>query len=157
MWTLTYSLSLKIWWKLFLCWVVEKLRQNDKPSTFARLFIRSRASTEWQPNWDRGMRVTFEYPPYSNPPRTCYNQAHSGCYSSTFLYICVLVILWTSSFELIRVRCVLIRSYSSLIKSHSCSVRTTSHWVLVKFNMHEWCSMQCEWPEYSMKAVRHTQ
>ncbi len=144
---------------------MEKLWLTDKPSTFACLFIRSRgfvlprylcASTEWQLSWDRGVHVMFKYPPYSKPPRMWYNRAHLGCDSSTFLYICVLVVLWTSWFELICVRCVLIRSYSSLIMSHSCSLHTISHWVLVKFNMHEWRNMQCEWPEYSMKALRHT-
>ncbi len=144
---------------------MEKLWLTDKPSMFACLFIRlwgfvlasdMCTCTEWQPSWGRGVRVTFEYPPYSNLPRTCYNRTHSGCDSSWFLYICVVVVLWTSSFELIHIRCVLIRSYSSLIESHSCSVCTTSHCVLAKFNMNEWCSMQYELSEYGTKAVRHT-
>ncbi len=120
--------------------------------TIARLRI-----TTWHAYliWDWGMHVMFEFPPYSNPPCTFYNWAHSGCDSSSFYYIYVVVVLWMSWFELIRVRCILIRSYSSLTESHSCSDCTTSHCVLVIFNMHEWRSMQCEWPEYSTKAVRH--
>ncbi len=59
--------------------------------------------------------------------------------------------------KFIRVHSCKVQNHSILFDSYrvmSCSIRTTSHCVLVKFNMHEWRSLQWEWPEYSTKARR---
>ncbi len=95
----------KIWWEL--SWPVEKVWLTDQPSTFAWLFIWCRGfmlsrdmctGTELPPSWDRGVRVTCEYHLHSNPSRVSYHPPHSAYNLSCFVYICVVPVLWTSSF-----------------------------------------------------------